>query len=280
MLPQLHILLPVHNRRQVTERFIRCLKRQSYSNYILILLDDGSTDGTAEMVRQHIPATVHLRGNGSWWWAGALQQGFDAIDRQPGSETFDLLIINDDTEFGPAFLETGVELLASRERTLLMAIAYDRETGRLRDRGFRVDWRRLRFVPSLPGEENHFLATRGLFLRVRDRREIGDLNPRLLPHYLSDWEFTYRALRKGFRLSTNPNLRLWVNEATTGYTSNTLDDGKSLVVLLRKFFSKKSKLNPIYLTAFVLLACPWRWKLQNVGRVWVRNLRYVIPRKK
>ena len=160
-----------------------------------------------------------------------------------------------------------------------MAIAYDLETRQLRDRGFRVNWPSLSFFHSRPNEENHLLATRGLFLRVRDRREIGDLYPRWLPHYLADWEFTYRAYRKGFRLLTAPRLWLLVNAKTTGYSRETRDAGEPLVAPLRKLFSRKSKLNPVYLSAFVLLACPWRWKLQNVGRAWVRNIRLVLQRQ-
>ena len=279
MSPVLYIVLPVHDRRESTERFIRCLKAQSYTNYRLILVDDGSTDGTAEMVRRHLPSTLCIRGNGNWWWAGSLQQGFDATDKEPGSDDALLLVMNDDTEFGPEFLETGVAVLASHERSLLMATAYDRKARRLADVGFRVDWRRLRYLPNLGGGENHFLATRGLFLRVRDRREIGNLYPRWLPHYLSDWEFSYRAYRKGFRLLTHPAVGLLVNEETTGHTRATIDTGESLGVFLRKLFSKKSKLNPIYSTVFVLLACPGRWKLQNVGRIWLRSLRLVLQRQ-
>lgn len=258
---------------------MRCLKQQSLQNFMLILVDDGSTDGTAQMVCQHVPQTLHIRGNGTWWWAGSLQRGFDAIDHQPGSADSYLLIMNDDTEFGPAFLETGIALLDARKRCLVMAIAYDLETRQLRERGCRVDWPSLSFFHSRHNEENHLLATRGLFLRVRDRREIGDLYPRWLPHYLSDWEFTYRAYRKGFRLLTVPRLWLLVNEKTTGYSWQPTDAGEPFMALLRKLYSRKSKLNPLYLTAFVLLACPWRWKLQNVGRARVRHFRLVLRRQ-
>jgi len=279
MPPALYILLPVHNRCAVTERFIRCLERQSFSDYVLILIDDGSTDGTAEMVLQHVPAARCLRGNGSWWWAGSLQQGFDFVDREPASEDAVLLIMNDDTEFGPEFLATGMALLASRERSLLMAIAFDRDTLRLRDRGFRVDWRGPRFLHTRPDEENQLLATRGLFLRLRDRREIGDLHPWLLPHYLSDWEFTYRAHRKGFLLLTDPRLRLLVDEKTTGYSLDNSGRRTSLAASLGRLFSIRSKANPIYFSTFVLLACPWRYKFQNVCGAWSWTLRAALRRQ-
>ena len=56
------LLLPVHNRKEVTGEFIQCLLRQTYQSYRLVLIDDGSTDGTAEMVSQAIPGVVVIQG--------------------------------------------------------------------------------------------------------------------------------------------------------------------------------------------------------------------------
>ena len=47
----LYILLPVHNRCDITREFIDCLKAQTFQDYHLVLIDDGSTDGTEQMVR-------------------------------------------------------------------------------------------------------------------------------------------------------------------------------------------------------------------------------------
>ena len=54
----IYILLPVHNRVEITTRFCECLLLQSYANYKLILIDDGSTDGTADVVKSIVSNTV------------------------------------------------------------------------------------------------------------------------------------------------------------------------------------------------------------------------------
>ena len=59
---KIYILLPVHNRRDQTKTFIDCLTAQTYQNYHLILIDDGSTDGTAEMVQSKIPLAIIIKG--------------------------------------------------------------------------------------------------------------------------------------------------------------------------------------------------------------------------
>ena len=74
---KVYIILPVCNRRNITQKFVECLKSQTYTNYHLILVDDGSIDGTEEMVRSQIESLTVIKGNGNWWWAGGLQQGVD-----------------------------------------------------------------------------------------------------------------------------------------------------------------------------------------------------------
>jgi len=67
-------------------------------------------------------------------------------------------------------------------------------------------------------------------------------------------------------LVTDPSLRLYFDEETSG--SEPLPSA-SLTDFLRIYFSKKSRHNPLMWTIFVLLACPWKWKVINCGRIWV-----------
>jgi glycosyltransferase involved in cell wall biosynthesis len=82
MNPCIYILLPVHNRREITKVFIDCLEAQTWQNYHLVLIDDGSTDGTEQVVRERVENLTVIRGNGNWWWAGCLQQGFNFLKKR------------------------------------------------------------------------------------------------------------------------------------------------------------------------------------------------------
>ena len=260
-----YILLPVHNRCEVTRRFIACLKSQTYQNYHLVLIDDGSTDGTQEMVRTEIADLTVITGHGDWWWAGALQQGYDWLHKQQSVASDLVLIINDDTEFGTDFLERAVGSMKGRERSLLLAPSFSRATGRLIGGGVRVDWRKLQFTAAaMPGAIN-CLSTRGLFLTVGDFLELGGFYPKWLPHYLSDYEFTIRAGRRGMNLLVDESLSLLVDEMTTGFHQF---DGESLRGFWKKYFAKKSDANPFAWTMFIALVCPWPWKPLSWMRVW------------
>lgn len=62
--------------------------------------------------------------------------------------------------------------------------------------GVYADLKKLTFRQAKTKDEINCLSTRGLFLRVKDFKKIGGFYPKLLPHYLSDYEFTIRAYKK------------------------------------------------------------------------------------
>ena len=213
---KLYILLPVHNRRDQTEAFINCLTAQTYRNHHLILIDDGSTDGTAELVQERIPSATILKGQGNWWWAGGLQRGIDWLHKASIEDRDIVLMINDDVTFDPYFLEKGAELLSQHPKTLIHSFATGNKTGRIANAGVKADLKKLKFEVTTSDEETNCLATMGLFMRFEDLKQIGGFYPQLLPHYLSDYEFTIRAHRKGLQLLASPELKILLNEDSTG----------------------------------------------------------------
>ena len=252
---KIYILLPVYNRRDLTEIFVKCLAAQTYQNYHLILIDDGSTDGTAEMVQDKISATTVLQGQGNWWWAGGLQKGIEWLHGIPLHDRDIVLMINDDVTFDPYFLEKGAELLSQHPQTLIHSFAVGNQTGRIANAGVKADLKKLKFEVTTSAKETNCLATMGLFMRFEDLKQIGGFYPQLLPHYLSDYEFTIRAHRKGLQLLASPELKILLNEDSTGL--GTLDITRlPFSKFIKTYFSNKHIMNPIRWSFFAILVCP------------------------
>jgi len=266
---KIYILLPVHNRKEITLSFINCLTAQTFRNYHLILIDDGSTDGTAEIAKERVDNLTIIQGKGDWWWAGSLQEGYQWLQKNIISDLDIILIINDDTSFTEDFLDIAINTFIDKQHILLSAYSYSLQTNKLFDAGVAIDWQSRKMNMTEEISLINCFSTRSLFLRWEDFKFTGGFYPRLLPHHAADYEFTARAIRKEIQPVLNPALKIWINEATTGYNSISSEYGWKLI---RKIFSIKSSLNPIPITIFIALSCPWKWKIQYIISIWKTTL--------
>jgi GT2 family glycosyltransferase len=261
------IILPVHNRRAVTHRFVDSLLAQTDSDFRVVLVDDGSIDGTADMVTARLPGTVVVKGTGNWWWARSLQAGVEWLSEHRLPANSIVMTANDDTTFEPNFLGNARAVISERHRTLLLPRLMDRATGRVSELGANVDFRTLEVRPAMQPESVNCFSTRGLFLRLADFKAIGGFRPVLLPHYLSDYEFTMRAASRGFTLLTDPTVSLYFDETQTGERG---DIKARPAVFLRRTFSRRNAGNPVAWTMFILMRSPVRFVPMNLLRVWSR----------
>jgi GT2 family glycosyltransferase len=275
--PKVYIVLPVHNRKEVTAEFVRCLLEQTYKNYHLILVDDGSTDGTADFVRERVAALTVLHGDGNLWWAGALSRAYEYLSHNEPSEHDIVLIMNDDTTFNAAYFQTVVsdEDLAPGALVVSPGQLISAQDGDSchppTEWGFAIDWPSLSTRLVREGEEVDAATTRGLYMLYSTYRSLGPLHRHLLPHYLSDLEYTIRAKRRGLKVLPSKRSEVLVDRSTTGShrdEATTLRD-----FLYNHLVSKKTAYNTLYWGNFVLLAAPWAYKPRALLTVYVRFLR-------
>src|SRR5262245_43379861 len=96
--PSVAVVVPVHGRLPLTLRFIDSFRRVHYPHYRIVIVDDGSPDGTATTLAREHPDVVVLRGNGNLWWAGATNRGV----RYALGQGFDyVLTVNNDAIVSP-----------------------------------------------------------------------------------------------------------------------------------------------------------------------------------
>jgi len=273
MMDTVYVVLPVHNRREVTLKFVRCLKAQTYPAIHLILIDDGSTDGTESAVREAYPSVEVIRGEGSWWWAGCLQRGFDRLKDKSVNETDIVLLANDDTTFAPDYVERAVRFLDGKEDCMLLSRLRNPVTGKVEESGVLADLRTMSFQEAKGAVQINCLSTRGLFLRWQEMKRVGGFHPFVLPHYWSDYEYTIRAMRKGVEGVTTESVWLEANLTLSGQRDLSSSSGWRFV---RELFSMKYLVNPIYKSSFVILACPPRWIARNLLRIWWQAIKQIL----
>lgn len=245
-----YVLLPVHNRRDITVSFANDLFAQTYKGVQLVLIDDGSTDGTAEAVLSTLPSAHVIRGDGNLWWAGSLQKGFDHLATLNLSDDTIVIISNDDVRLPSDFVEVGVTLLSSRQPSLLLAQLKEEGDEFPRESGVAFDPYTMTFQAAKRPEEINCLSTRGLFLHWGSIKAIGGFHTTMLPHYGSDYEYTIRAFRKGFSLWTDRRLFLTYLPEQTGFRGE--GDSLGFRLMFYNIFRRHSVTNP-----FMFMSLSW-----------------------
>jgi GT2 family glycosyltransferase len=273
----IYVLLPVHNRRPTTEAFAKALARQNVE-FHLLLIDDGSTDGTGDAVAAALPGRVTVvRGNGNWWWGGSLHQGWLWLKARGLDERDVVFICNDDVDIPDDFIASGTALLAARPRAIVVAKARNAATGASEETCYAIDYRRCQVALAQAGTPALCAPTRGLFIRWSDMRAIGGFHPHLLPHYLSDLEWTLRAHRHGLPIIQDDRLWLTPHPEKTGFHGL---GGLGFGARLRRMFSIKYAVNPLHWCAFVLLGFPARYWLPALARVGLWTMGGMLGKEK
>ncbi|WDE95961.1 glycosyltransferase [Lentisphaera profundi] len=268
---KLYVVLPFFN--GVSREFLESLKAQSYENFQLILVDDGSTDESLSLCQEYFPDSILLQGQGNLWWGGSLHQSYKYFQSNSVNDNDLVIFLNNDVELTSDFFAMGVQGL--EPNSLFLAEAYCKKSREKIDAGVHVDWRQFSFKQAKEASEINCLSTRGLILKLEDFLAIGGFYPRLLPHYLSDYEFTMRAFTKGYKLKTDEAFRLYSDSSISGY-HHPEKGAENLLDFLWRLFSKKCPINPIYRTSFLVLACPWPYLPQNLFKVWAVTLKLII----
>lgn len=115
LMKKIAALLTCHNRCEKTiaclDALFLCSLPEGYSLDVL-LVDDGSTDGTSEATRKRFPLVKVIKGDGNLYWNGGMRIAFDAAMKR----SFDYYLwLNDDTMLYPQSLLTLIKTATERQ---------------------------------------------------------------------------------------------------------------------------------------------------------------------
>ena len=274
MAETIYIVVPVYNRKAFTRSFLECLARQTFRQFVTIVVDDGSSDGTGEMIKRDFTDVRLLRGDGNLWWTGAINMGLEHA-LALASDGDAVLIINDDLEIDPGYLETLHGVSAANPRTLIGSVVVDIERPDLiADGGWTVNWwtakfrkvnenRSLSEFPPGYASDVSMLTGWGTLVPVEVFRRIGLYDSKHFQQ-CGDTELTVRAKNAGYRLivSYQAIVKLHVNASDTVNVSGcySVKDLKRYFfgiksncrLKYRWFFNVNTARNPLALSSFLI----------------------------
>lgn len=209
-------ITPVFNRRDLTLACLNSLFEGNLANIDLkiIVVDDGSSDGTAEALASRFPEVEVIRGDGSLWYSEATNVGIRAaLSRDPDY----LLLFNNDSLFPPetlARLVTCAELFPTSVIGAALVQWDDRhtvfQTGTRWHTGF-GGWRTIgpQTIEDLPDRPFpvETLAGNCMLVPATAFRDCGLMNSAQLPNF-GDSELIARMRRRGWRALIDPAARV------------------------------------------------------------------------
>jgi len=243
----LFIVIAVHNRKKITLKCLDQLRAQTFQNFKVIIVDDGSTDGTYEEISARYPETFLIKGTGDWWWTRSVNEGIKAGLEQNAQH---ILLLNDDTIFDTNYLETLMAETNTNPDTIIGSLnltlesphrVYFSGTSGFNKFTFKHHRYNKTMSPYDPekftGTRNsYYLPARGMLVPTSTFRKIGLFDEVNLPQYLSDVDFTMRAVKSGIKCIISYKVILYTPVNSTGAGDFYKKEP------LRKFF--KSFTNP------------------------------------
>ncbi|TPE43061.1 glycosyltransferase family 2 protein [Pontibacter mangrovi] len=256
----LYIVIPVFNRKNFTRECLLSLKRGTNQNYKVIVVDDGSTDGTADMLREEFPEVEVLFGDGNLFWTASVNMGIKHALQQ-GADY--VMTLNNDLEVAEDYIENTYKRMAEKPNAVIGALEMDANTREPAFGGEIVDFKlnKVRhLLQELPKEQQvglhavSQLPGRGLLVPRAVFEKVGLLDQDRFPHYVADYDFTHTALRNGFELYVNYDAKLYTYPEESGERKNR--QSKSLQNFYKHLFDIKGGGNLRDFTRFTLKNCP------------------------
>lgn len=221
------VLMTCHNRREKTLECLRTLFAQQMPvrpRIRVYLVDDGSSDGTGDAVRERYPETRVIQGDGSLYWNGGMRLAMSAaISDAPDF----YLWLNDDTRLAADALARLLRTYESRadERAIIVGSLCDPGTQKVTYGGSRTISRinPLKVEMLVPTDEPQRCDVFNGNVVLVPRRAVemlGNLSDRF-KHRSGDYEFALRAKRAGIPAWVAPG---YCGECARNPTSGTWRD--------------------------------------------------------
>jgi GT2 family glycosyltransferase len=217
------------------------------------LLDDGSTDDTADEVSRAWPNTHIIRGDGSLYWCGGMRRAWTKA-RESNPDYF--LLLNDDTILMPHALQVLLSIVPRPDfPTIAVSSIADPDTGNVAFGGRRGRDAVLICPHGLPVDCDTMNANCVLISKAVVRR-IGIFHASYT-HSMGDFDYGFTARRAGFRVVASGE---FLGFSTPNPETNTWRD---------KSLPRRERLRLLWFTPKGLPFTEWAtYAYRNLGWTW------------
>lgn len=214
--PLVSILILSWNGKDDTVDCLESLRQIDYPNYKVILVDNGSSDGLAEIIHTNFSETIFIRNKENLGFAGGNNIGI----RYALSQSSDyVLLLNNDTIVHPSFLSKLVDIGEEYDEIGMLSpiIYYDAPSDCLWFYRGEINWKNgfayhceLDDARKLTEHiyDSEYLAGCSLLVKRQVIESIGLLDQRFFAYY-EDVDWCLRCKRAGWKITVVPSSIIW-----------------------------------------------------------------------
>lgn len=212
------VLMTCHNRKQSTLACVDALFHQDLppeAELVVYLVDDGSTDSTAQAIKQRYPLVKVIQGSGSLFWNRGMCRAFDEAIQQHHDYH---LWLNDDTLLFASAISTLLETSSYLEkggtkRAIIVGSVQDPVTKELTYGGVvRTSWwhplKYRTIAPTTNPQECDMMNGNCVLVPQLVFERLGNLD-RTFTHSIGDFDYALRARQQ--------NCSVWIAPAYVGF---------------------------------------------------------------
>lgn len=225
------VVIATYNRKQELQECLRYVFKLKWPSIYVCIVDDGSTDGTWEILLQEYPNVSKIHGDGNLWWAGATNKGIKYC-LSKGCEY--ILLLNTDVQVKADTILQLVTASQMNSDAITASIVVRSDDSNVvwwagcdkwgPIRWWLPIWRTKHFfkqgtkLNKLPENPYHSSVAhgRGVLIPRNVFDTIGYYDEHFLPQYGADIDFSYRATGMGFSILVVPKAKVSLHVDNTG----------------------------------------------------------------
>lgn len=203
--PKIFVIILNYNGKNCVADTLKSVLNSNYPNAEIVLVDNGSTDDSPEMIRRNFPKIVFIKNSQNLGFAAGMNVGIRyALER--GADY--VLLLNYDAEISENLLLLMTEEMEKDKKIGIASSTITDMNSNIWFSGGRIDWLRIRAVHEKDKkEENYFnsdyISGCAMLIRAEVFKQTGLMDENFFLYY-EDADFSLRARRAGYKLLVLP----------------------------------------------------------------------------